>query len=399
MEKNKNNVEILDDEGIMLKEEQEILEDLKISDNENITIHSRDWTVETILNQIRDKNIDLNPKFQRRNVWNDEKRSRLIESLILGYPIPEIMLAESVSKKKSFLVIDGKQRLLAIAGFVDSEKNKSWSSPKISGLKTLKELNGLTYEELKSTTSFSDSHRAFINADIRCIAISGYKKDDILYDIFWRLNTGSVLLSTQELRQALIRGEFSDYLIEITNEKQPIHNILKLNGPDKRLKDIEIILRFLSFVFFSQEYEGNLKKFLDDSMSKMNENWKEYENKIKKVYIDFNNSIEKLKRVFRNYEKIGRKYTNEKMEDRFNRALFEIEVYYFMYLDSKKINNKNIKKFNKLFNELCNKDSGFRESIESTTKTTDRVKTRFNLFKNLINKSFTSKIQSMPLKK
>ena len=134
-------------------------------------------------------------------------------------------------------------------------------------------------------------------------------------------------------------------------------------------------------------------------MSKMNENWKEYENKIKKVYIDFNNSIEKLKRVFRNYEKIGRKYTNEKMEDRFNRALFEIEVYYFMYLDSKKINNKNIKKFNKLFNELCNKDSGFRESIESTTKTTDRVKTRFNLFKNLINKSFTSKIQSMPLKK
>ena len=249
MEKNKNNVEILDDEGIMLKEEQEILEDLKISDNENITIHSRDWTVETILNQIRDKNIDLNPKFQRRNVWNDEKRSRLIESLILGYPIPEIMLAESVSKKKSFLVIDGKQRLLAIAGFVDSEKNKSWSSPKISGLKTLKELNGLTYEELKSTTSFSDSHRAFINADIRCIAISGYKKDDILYDIFWRLNTGSVLLSTQELRQALIRGEFSDYLIEITNEKQPIHNILKLNGPDKRLKDIEIILRFLSFVF------------------------------------------------------------------------------------------------------------------------------------------------------
>jgi Protein of unknown function DUF262 len=85
----------------------------------SLIVYSRDWTVETIISQIEKKNIDLNPKFQRRNAWNDAKRSKLIESLIIGVPVPEVVLAEDKDVKKSYIVIDGKQRLLAIAGFVE----------------------------------------------------------------------------------------------------------------------------------------------------------------------------------------------------------------------------------------------------------------------------------------
>ena len=87
-------------------------------------MYARDWTIETIFNQINIGNIDLNPKFQRRNAWNDDKRSKLIESIIMGYPVPEIVLAENPNKKRSFIVIDGKQRLLTLAGFIDNEKYK-----------------------------------------------------------------------------------------------------------------------------------------------------------------------------------------------------------------------------------------------------------------------------------
>ena len=88
----------------------------------------------------------------------------------------------------------------------------------------------------------------------------------MLFDIFYRLNSGSVPLTTQELRQVLIRGDFSNFLIEKTSldpiTKQPnnLHKILKLKEPDKRLRDTELLLRLISFYLFWEKYDGNLKK-------------------------------------------------------------------------------------------------------------------------------------------
>ena len=95
-------------------------------DSRSLTVYSRDWTVETIYSQIEQGNIDLNPQFQRRYAWNDDKKTRLIESLITGMPVPEVVFAEHPEKKRSFIVIDGKQRLLTIAGFMNPEKFEYW---------------------------------------------------------------------------------------------------------------------------------------------------------------------------------------------------------------------------------------------------------------------------------
>src|ERR1700739_1003122 len=104
-------------EDDVVNDNKEIIEDIASFDPTSIVVYSRDWTIETVYNQIINDNIDLNPQYQRRNAWTDEKRSKLIESIIIGYPVPEIVLAEDTVKKKSFAVIDGKQRLLTVAGF------------------------------------------------------------------------------------------------------------------------------------------------------------------------------------------------------------------------------------------------------------------------------------------
>ena len=78
---------------------------------------STDWTTETILTQLRRGNIELSPRFQRREAWTNKRKSAFIESIILGLPIPQLVLAERQDQRGTFLVIDGKQRLIALRRF------------------------------------------------------------------------------------------------------------------------------------------------------------------------------------------------------------------------------------------------------------------------------------------
>ena len=315
-----------DDE--VLLDNLEIEEDIEEFNPRDIIVYSRDWTIETIFAQITQGNIDLNPKFQRRNAWTDEKRSTLIESILIGYPIPEIVLAEDPKKKKAFIVIDGKQRLLTIAGFIDNATFQYWGNPKMKNLIIKKNLEGVSFEELKSNPDYSDEYREFRNSSLRCTVITNFEKNDVLYDIFYRLNSGSTPLSTQELRQVLNRGDFANYLITVTDEPQPLHKVLNLDGPDKRLKDIEVILRLLTFTLYPEKYHGNLKKFLDDHMGLITQNWDEVRISIESQYVRINTAIESLNTILKGYNRIGRKMTGDRFEGRFNRVLFEVQIFY-----------------------------------------------------------------------
>lgn len=365
---------------------QDILENVESSKLNNLVVYSRDWTVETIFNQISQSNIDLNPRFQRRNAWNDEARSRLIESLIVGIPVPEVVFAEDVQKKKSYIVIDGKQRLLTIAGFIDPDKFPYWETPKLQGLKMKPDLKGLTYDMIDKDTRYADVRRELVNADIRCTVISNYSSDDILYDVFHRLNTSSVPLSTQELRQALIKGEFGAYLMELTEKVQPIHGVLGLSGPDSRLRDSELILRNLAFSMFGKTYSGNLKKFLDDAMKRLNAEWPGLKQAVDNEYAKFNEALEQIKKIL-SARQIGRKVTQGQWEWRFNKAVFEVEVYFFKQLDSIQNIDTFKEKFCEAFIKLCD-DQEFRESIEATTKTVSQYRVRYSKFEKLMKAVF-----------
>jgi hypothetical protein len=373
----------------------EIAQDLKPQDLSSLVVYSRDWTIETINNQITQKNIDLNPQFQRRNAWNDDRRSKLIESLIAGLPVPEIVLAENPEKPKAFLVIDGKQRLLTIAGFIDPTIGY-WKKSELKPLTLRPDLVGKTYDQIKNDANYGDDYRRFLKADIRCTVIGNVKNKDVLYDIFYRLNTGSVPLSTQELRQVLHKGPFADFLIRSTNSVQPLHKVLGLSEPDARLRDAEILLRFISLLLFGDKYKGNLKVFLDDAMEMATDDWGKYEPLVTAVSDKLNHAIEALNEAF-GYHLIGRKYVGGQWEGRFNRVLFEVEAFYFRLLPPAKV-KAGKQKFIARFCKLCDENSEFRSSIEATTKTNERYETRFRLFRDLVNESFGTSIKEIPVK-
>ncbi|MCG0265037.1 DUF262 domain-containing protein [Parabacteroides merdae] len=372
----------------------EEMNDLSGLDTSGIVVYARDWTIQTIFSQIEEGNIELNPKFQRRNAWQDDRRSKLIESIIMGYPIPEIVLAEDPVKKRSFIVIDGKQRLLSIAGFISNDKYDYWKKPVLQKLSVCENLNGLTYSELPETAK-----REFDNSSLRCTVITNFRDNQILYDIFYRLNSGSVALSTQELRQALNRGAFGDYLIDVTNNICSLHNVMGLDNPDTRLRDVEILLRIISFYLYARDYKGNLRFFLDDKMRYINENWNSMKNEVEQIYSMINESIALLCQVFEDNKNIGRKYKNGQFEKRFNKVLFEVEVFYFMHLlEHKELVRE--KKVNLLqsFKSLCEEDTLFMSSLESSTKNIDNYKIRYSKIENLVNDTLDIRLQINPFR-
>ena len=112
-------------------------------------VFGTDWTAATLIDQLRRGNVRLDPIFQRRDAWDPKRKSRFIESIVLGLPIPQIVLAEAKDEKGAFLVIDGKQRLLSLEQFAGTHA----TAPLVlAGLKFRKELNGKTYEDLQNDT-------------------------------------------------------------------------------------------------------------------------------------------------------------------------------------------------------------------------------------------------------
>jgi hypothetical protein len=154
---------------------------------EGVVVTDTDWTTETVLNQVDKGNIILNPSFQRREAWEDRRKSRFIESLILGLPIPQLVLAEIKGARGRYLVIDGKQRLLALMKFAASNTSEKL---KLKGLDIRSDLNGLTWEQIKSRPELSGDVAAFENAQVRTTVIRGWQHEEALYLIFHRLNSG-----------------------------------------------------------------------------------------------------------------------------------------------------------------------------------------------------------------
>ena len=373
----------------MNEENEEVYQELddigQTNEKANLIVFSRDWTVATILNQIEQGNIDLNPGFQRRNAWNDKKRSKLIESIMIGYPIPEIVLAEDKNKRNSFIVIDGKQRLLTIAGFKNPEAYQYWTkkNPKTTGLTSSYNLK--SYEDISANQNYL---RIFENSALRCTVISNYPSDESLYDIFYILNSGSTPLSSQELRQALNKGPFSEYLIMVTDEDNVLRRVMNLKEPDKRLRDVEVLLRCMSFLRYSMDYKGNLLQFLDKTTRLFNEKWETEESDIRELEDRVMIIIDKLIRVFGSCQAVARKYKNGEQNTQFNRVILEVLVYYFDQIDDACLTDENNRKFVTAYISLFSQDLDFQATIDGSTKNMENYKIRYSRIQDIVNENY-----------
>jgi hypothetical protein len=234
-------------------------------------VYSSDWTVSTILSQIQNKNINLNPRFQRRDAWNINKKSLFIESIILGLPIPQIVLAMN-KERGNFIILDGKQRLLTLLQFIGGWEGRN-NNFSLKGLKIRADLNGKSYSDIKTDMELRDDYFQFSNYTIRSVVIKNWPNIDFLHTVFVRLNSKSTPLSPQELRQALFPGEFVFYINQRAEKSDRLKALLGITEPDFRMRDVEILLRYLAFSYFISSYRGNLKKFLDDTCQYFNNSW------------------------------------------------------------------------------------------------------------------------------
>lgn len=365
-------------------EENEEELNIDLSKFNQAVIWGTDWTTETMARQLEKGNIDLNPSFQRRDAWSEQEKSRLIESLMLGFPVPPIILAENKQKKNSYLVIDGKQRLLSIRRFYSNVSEKEFKAKnlkekdafkqlKLKGLDILKDFNGKTYSQMQvENTEYINN---LDNQSIRTIVIKNWPDEAFLYTVFLRLNTGSKKLSPQALRQALKPGAFLNFLDDETANSTAIKDMLNNKGADPRMKDIELALRFFAFKCFPDKYKGNLKEFLDYTCENLNGNWEAKEYIIRDLFAELEKSIVFLKDLFAPDAAFSR-YTDGKCNGRFNRSIYEILTYYFSIKEVRIAVEKKQEEFVNKFIEL-NDDQEFVYAVSNTTKDINRVVIRF----------------------
>ena len=342
-------------------------------------VTSTDWTTETILSQLKRGNIELSPNFQRREAWNDEKKSKFIESLFLALPVPQIVLAERQERRGSYIVIDGKQRLLSIRRFGVEEGEDEFKPLTLTGLENKKDLNGQTWLNLKDNPQRRDDISAYENQTIRTVVVRNWPDDDFLYLVFLRLNTGSVPLSTQELRQALHPGRFTDFVDQYSSDSAQIKQALGIDAPDFRMRDVEILVRFFAFAESLQDYKGNLKSFLDGTSKRYNKEWCERESEIRELAQQCDEAIERTLSIF-GEEAFRRWRSPGGFIGRFNRAVFDIMTFYFRqgHVGALAVEKKDDVK--DAFAQLCASNTEFTEYLQSTTKSIDATFNRLRIW-------------------
>lgn len=346
-------------------------------DFERLLIAPSDWTVSTIYDLIG-RQLQLDPAYQRRNVWQVKAKSHFIESLMLGIPIPQILLASKAGQKNVFLVLDGKQRLTAIKEFIDGQFLDGRVF-KLKGLRILTDFEGMTWNDLQNNDEWADRLR---NEPLRTTVLRGWENESVLYEIFYRLNSGSVKLSPMELRMSLLPGDFLKFIISWTETIGPIHHLLRKRQPDARMSDVELAIRYLAFRDQQTQYAGDLKLFLDEFCKSKNAAFSsdpQQENQCQDLLSQMNEAINAGLQEFGEQD-FCRKYSDGMYERRFNRAVFDVLIGALSYYEVRKwvVNNRGTMK--QLYESVCGHHPEFVKSVETTTKSSEATRTRFSIW-------------------
>ena len=283
----------------------------------DITATPNDFNILTLFSLI-DSGVIKMPPFQRNYVWDEKRASKLIESIILGLPIPQVFLYEQ--GKNSFYVIDGQQRLLSIYFFVKQRfptkegrlilRQYLTGDTKIDSsilsddryfhnfkLKLPGSVKGdeNKFDKLKYETLGEYKNTFDILRTIRSVVIKQNEPEDdsSIYEIFNRLNTGGQNLSPQEIRMSMYYSPFYKKLIEL-NSNTTWRKILKQEQADVHFKDVEILLRAFAMLFEYETYSSPMGKFLNTFSKKANGFKTELIEYLEALFVSFLNSCEFL---------------------------------------------------------------------------------------------------------
>lgn len=333
-----------------------------------IFTEASDPTIKDLCDRITKGRLIVRAEFQRKYVWENRTslKSKLIESVLLKVPIPIIYTAEMDDGKEE--VVDGQQRLLTFHTFLNNEF-------RLNKLEILEDLNGKTYQNLPQEPL--DLQTLYDNYPIRVIKILKESDENIKFDIFERLNRGSVKLNEQELRNCIYRGTFNDLLKELVYDSTFL-SLQKLHKPHNRMVDAERILRFFAFCDRSErKYKSPLKSFLNKYMKEKCEISIEERNE---KASSFRKSVELCALVFgemafrRWHSGWSEEYPNGSSDNTINEGVFDIQMYGFMEYQKRDIIDKAQTLKDAFIDLFCERE--FAETIEIGTYDTERVKKR-----------------------
>ncbi|MEI6043958.1 MAG: DUF262 domain-containing protein [Chloroflexota bacterium] len=224
-----------------------------------IRIQSRVMTLDLIMERIKNNEIDLAPAFQRKaGIWKDKAKSRLIESILIRIPLPAFYI--DATDDNRWVVVDGLQRLTALREFVIDK------TLPLGELEFLIKLNGFFYDKLDR-----NFQRRIGETQVTLYLIEQGTPPEVKFNIFRRINTGGLPLSSQEIRHALNQGPVTDFLLDLSKNKAFKDATCNSIG-DARMADRECVLRFFAFTLtpYSEYKSKEFDSFLSDKMAEIN---------------------------------------------------------------------------------------------------------------------------------
>lgn len=344
--------------------------------------------ISEIINDFRAGKIFI-PEYQRAFVWDNTVQSRFIESIFMDIPVPPIFLLEKYNEETfetTYEVIDGVQRLSTLLNFANDNLKLS------TGLK-LPDLERTTFSKLPPPVT-----RKFLtDRSINVFKIGKNTNPEIQFEIFERLNRGSVSLSHQELRNCMYHGEFNNFLLKL-NKKEDYRYLLSsfkqfkeiVHGEQSknRMLDVEMILRF----FTTYESYIQTNKYVSPTKEQLNFYMRSRQNKLDNKEDNYSVSIENLEELFNKSCRLVKKVFDNKSFRRFkvekemdfnsfNKSIFDVQMLGFTDYNIDQINPLT----DVIYNEFLNLSSFNDVFIDSTSKSTDsKINERIDIWKKTL---------------
>lgn len=368
-------IEIEEDNSYVEKDTSVSYEITDPFDPKEIDIKTKQMMLKALFDRINYQEIELLTDFQREgDLWDLTKQSRLIESILIRFPLPAFYFDGTNDDK--WLIVDGLQRISTFKNFIIDKKIKDQPFA-LSNLEFLKSLEGLTYDDLPR-----EMKRRIDETEITIYIISPGTPAKVKYNLFKRINTSGLVLEAQEIRHALNQGipaNFVKELASLSEFKKATSYSIKTN----RMLDRDFATRFVSFYLLGYlNYEPDLDAFLNKGMVQINTLSEVRREDVKSRFIK---SMSLAFDLFGPYA-FRKRYTINDSKKPINKALFEVWSVCLCKLDSLAVETL-LQKKDKLvegFIQLLRTNVDFEKSITSSTGDKSRVVRRFEEIEKLI---------------
>ena len=335
-------------------------------DPSKIDIKMDKITVSSIISRIKNDELEFDSSFQRKSgLWNKKQKSQLIESIFLKIPLPAFYFDASDDDK--WQIIDGLQRIGTIKEYVVDQ------SFALTGMEFLKDLNGSKFDQLPRALQ-----RRIEETNLNAYLVNPSTPKNVKFNIFKRINTGGLVLTSQEIRNALYQGKAAKFLYKMSQSKE-FKNATDYSIKTERMLDREFCLRYISFTQLDIEKEYTvLDEFLNKGMDYLAAS---DDVTLDQIYFEFEYVMKISSRLFGKFA--FRRLNTEERRGPVNKSLFEAWSLILMKLDEGDINIISDKKSEliKVFTKLCG-DYDFPNAIRSSDKTS--VKSRISKIQNMV---------------